>query len=156
MSDMEGVAGIVNWIQVTGGDSAAYQQGRELYTEEINAAVRGARAGGATEVIVMDCHGGGNGWSFNALIQDRLDRQGSAVHSPTSRRSLPTTPAVPARSPPSSLTPTASRSTPGGVASRSSTAAGSGAQPPTGGRPGGSSTSSQRHASNTASAGGWT
>src|SRR5437764_7618228 len=73
MSDMEGVAGIVNWIQVTGGDSAAYQQGRELYTEEINAAVRGARAGGATEVIVMDCHGAGNGWSFNSLIQDRLD-----------------------------------------------------------------------------------
>jgi len=73
MSDMEGVAGIVNWIQVTGGDSAAYQQGRELYTEEINAAVRGARAGGATEVIVMDCHGAGNGYSFNSLLQDRLD-----------------------------------------------------------------------------------
>jgi D-amino peptidase len=73
MSDMEGVAGITKWIQVTGGDSAAYQQGRELYTEEINAAVRGARAGGATEVLVLDCHGAGNGWSFNSLIQDRLD-----------------------------------------------------------------------------------
>ena len=73
MSDMEGVAGIVNWIQVTGGDSAAYQQGRKLYTEEINAAVRGARAAGATEVIVMDCHGAGNGWSFNSLIQADLD-----------------------------------------------------------------------------------
>ena len=73
MSDMEGVAGIVKWAQVTGGDSAAYQEGRVLYTEEINAAVRGARAGGATEVIVMDCHGAGGGWSFNSLLQERLD-----------------------------------------------------------------------------------
>ena len=73
MSDMEGVAGISKWAQVTGGDSAAYQQARVLYTEEINAAVRGARAAGATEVVVMDCHGAGNGWSFNSLVQERLD-----------------------------------------------------------------------------------
>ena len=63
MSDMEGVAGVVKWSQVTGGDSAAYQQARELYTGEINAAVRGAKAAGADEIIVMDCHGAGNGWS---------------------------------------------------------------------------------------------
>ena len=43
ISDMEGVAGIVKWAQ-TGGDSPLYQEGRLLYTEEINAAVRGARA----------------------------------------------------------------------------------------------------------------
>ena len=73
MSDMEGVAGVVKWSQVTGGDSAAYQQARELYTGEINAAVRGAKAAGADEIIVMDCHGAGNGWSFNSLIQEQLD-----------------------------------------------------------------------------------
>ena len=73
MSDMEGVAGIVKWAQVTGGDSAAYQQGRVLYTEEINAAVRGAKAAGGTEIVVMDCHGAGGDWSFKSLIEEQLD-----------------------------------------------------------------------------------
>lgn len=72
ISDMEGVSGIVKWEQVTGGH-AMYEEGRVLYTEEINAAIRGARAGGATEIVVMDCHGAGGGWSFNSLIPERLD-----------------------------------------------------------------------------------
>jgi D-aminopeptidase len=67
MSDMEGVAGIVKWEQVDGGESL-YEEGRKLYTEEINAVVRGARAGGATEIVVMDCHGAGKGWTFNSLL----------------------------------------------------------------------------------------
>jgi D-amino peptidase len=69
---MEGVSGIVKWNQVTGGDPM-YEECRKLYTEEINAAVRGARAGGATEVIVMDCHGAGGAWSFNSLVPEMLD-----------------------------------------------------------------------------------
>ncbi len=69
---MEGVAGIVKWEQTTGGDPM-YEEGRKLYTEEINAAVRGAKAAGATEIVVMDCHGAGKGWSFNSLIPDLLD-----------------------------------------------------------------------------------
>jgi D-amino peptidase len=72
VSDMEGVAGIVRWQQVTGGH-AMFDEGRRLYTGEINAAVRGAKAGGATEIVVMDCHGAGEGWSFNSLIPDELD-----------------------------------------------------------------------------------
>src|SRR5262249_11425666 len=72
ISDMEGVAGIVKWQQTTGGDPM-YDEGRRLYTEEINAAVRGAKAAGATEIVVMDCHGAGDGWSFNSLIPDALD-----------------------------------------------------------------------------------
>ncbi|MFL5955436.1 MAG: M55 family metallopeptidase [Gaiellaceae bacterium] len=72
VSDMEGVAGIVRWQQVTSGQ-AMYEEGRRLYTGEINAAVRGARAGGATEIVVMDCHGAGEGWSFNSLIPEELD-----------------------------------------------------------------------------------
>ena len=41
MSDMEGVSGIVVWEQVNGG-APLYEESRRLYTEEINAAVRGA------------------------------------------------------------------------------------------------------------------
>jgi D-amino peptidase len=72
ISDMEGVAGIVKGEQTAGGE-ALYEEGRRLYTEEINAAVRGAKAAGATEIVVMDCHGAGKGWTFNSLIPDELD-----------------------------------------------------------------------------------
>src|SRR5438105_6149335 len=71
VSDMEGVAGIVRWEQVTGGDPM-YEEARRLYTEEINAAVRGARTAGATEIVVMDCHGAGKGWDFNSLVPELL------------------------------------------------------------------------------------
>ena len=50
ISDMEGVAGIVKWQQTTGGEKP-YDEGRVLYTEEINAAVRGATEAGATEIV---------------------------------------------------------------------------------------------------------
>ena len=69
---MEGVAGIVVWEQVSGGE-ALYEEGRRLYTQEINAAVRGAKAAGATEIVVMDCHGAGKGWTFNSLVPEDLD-----------------------------------------------------------------------------------
>ncbi len=72
MSDMEGVSGIVVWDQVDGG-AAMFEEGRLLYTEEINAAVRGAKAAGATEIVVVDCHGAGRGWTFNSLIPEKID-----------------------------------------------------------------------------------
>ncbi len=74
ISDMEGVAGISRWDQVS-ADKPGYEEGRRLYTEEINATVRGAFAGGATEVVVMDCHGAGGDRSFNSLIPDALDER---------------------------------------------------------------------------------
>jgi D-amino peptidase len=72
VSDMEGVSGIVKWAQTTGGE-ALYEEGRRLYTAEINAAVRGAKAAGATEIVVMDCHGAGGDWRFNSLLPEELD-----------------------------------------------------------------------------------
>jgi D-amino peptidase len=47
--DMEGVAGIQAWEQVNGG-APLYEEGRRLFTGEVNAAARGAKAGGATEI----------------------------------------------------------------------------------------------------------
>ena len=72
ISDMEGIAGIVNGSQTNAGEPL-FEEGRKLYTAEINAAVRGARAGGATEVVVMDHHGAGGGYSFNSLVPELLD-----------------------------------------------------------------------------------
>ncbi len=85
MSDMEGVSGIVVWEQVNGG-APMYEEARRLYTEEINAAVRGARAAGADEIVVVDCHGAGGGWTFNSLIPEMLDPACDWVaHHPWSR-----------------------------------------------------------------------
>jgi D-amino peptidase len=72
ISDMEGVAGIVRWQQTSGGEKL-YDEGRVLYTEEINAAVRGAKAAGATQIVVMDCHGAGGAYDFNSLVPELLD-----------------------------------------------------------------------------------
>ena len=72
ISDIEGVAGIVKGEQ-TSGESPLYQEARRLYTEEINAAIRGAKQAGATEIVVMDCHGAGEGFTFNSLLPEELD-----------------------------------------------------------------------------------
>src|SRR5205809_6415027 len=69
---MEGISGIVNPHQTNAGKEM-FDEGRKRYTEEINAAVRGAKAAGATEIVVMDCHGAGGGWSFNSLVHDLLE-----------------------------------------------------------------------------------
>lgn len=70
--DMEGVAGIQSWGQVT-GNNPMYGECRVLFTEEMNAAVRGARAAGADEIVAIDCHGAGGGWSFQSLVPELLD-----------------------------------------------------------------------------------
>jgi D-amino peptidase len=72
--DMEGVAGITQWEQVSANrDRAFYEESRRLYTEEINAAVRGAKRAGATEIIVIDGHGAGGAYSMNSWLKDRLE-----------------------------------------------------------------------------------
>lgn len=55
--DMEGISGIVDGSQ-TGGDKPDYQTGRRLMVGDLNAAVEGALAVGAEEVVVSDAHGG--------------------------------------------------------------------------------------------------
>jgi len=56
--DMEGVAGIVDWEQCRPGGGARYAVGCGLMLDEVNAAIDGAIAGGATEVVLNDSHGG--------------------------------------------------------------------------------------------------
>jgi D-amino peptidase len=70
--DMEGIGGIIRWDQVVAG-RPQYEEGRRLYTAEVNAAVRGAKKAGAKEIIVVDGHGAGEEYSFNSLIKDQLE-----------------------------------------------------------------------------------
>lgn len=55
-SDMEGTAGVVDWDQCRPG-GAQYPYYTGLLTAEINAAIEGATAAGATEFLVNDAHG---------------------------------------------------------------------------------------------------
>ena len=54
-SDMEGTAGVVDWEQCL-GDGPQAAAGRRLLLDEVNAAIEGALAGGATEILVNDSH----------------------------------------------------------------------------------------------------
>ncbi|HYG85765.1 MAG TPA: M55 family metallopeptidase [Azospirillum sp.] len=56
-ADIEGIAGVVSPQQTMAGN-AEYERARRLMTAEVNAAVEGALAAGATEIVVNDAHGG--------------------------------------------------------------------------------------------------
>lgn len=71
MADMEGVAGITVWDQVSYG-APFYEECRRLYTEEINAAARGCFQAGAERVVAVDCHGAGGDASFNSWIPEMM------------------------------------------------------------------------------------
>src|SRR2546426_12732356 len=58
-ADIEGVAGVTSW-EHTGGRTPLYEEGRRLYTEEINAIVRACRRAKGDEISVGDGHGGGD------------------------------------------------------------------------------------------------
>ena len=62
--DMEGIAGLVQW------DASQRELERTLMTEEVNAAARGAFAGGATEVWAGESHG-----NMRNLLPDLLDER---------------------------------------------------------------------------------
>ncbi len=53
--DMEGVAGIADWGQVSPGPQ--YQLGQELMLAEVNSAIEGAMEAGAQRFLVNDSHG---------------------------------------------------------------------------------------------------
>jgi D-amino peptidase len=54
--DMEGISGVVAGKQ-TQMDGEEYKRAQKLMTNEVNAAIEGALAGGASEVLVNDSHG---------------------------------------------------------------------------------------------------
>ena len=66
--DIEGITGLVSWSQCSrpDGNSFDYPFARRMMSHDLNAAVRGARAAGATEVVIKDSHGN----SKNLLIED--------------------------------------------------------------------------------------
>ncbi len=59
MTDLEGVAGVLNFDDWCEPQSRYYETAKEFLTREVNAAVEGFLEGGATEIVVWDGHGYG-------------------------------------------------------------------------------------------------
>ncbi len=72
-ADIEGVAGVVTPQQCQAGNPE-YERARVLMTEEVNAAIAGARDAGAEEILVNDAHG-----PMTNLLPDRLDREAVVI-----------------------------------------------------------------------------
>jgi D-amino peptidase len=68
MSDMEGVCGVVSHDEWVTPQGRYYAEGKELLTLEVNAAIEGFAAAGATEFVVADGHGYGG---INNLLLDK-------------------------------------------------------------------------------------
>ncbi len=74
--DLEGISGVTGDDQTSAGQPE-YGRARKLMAEDANAAIRGAFAGGATEVVVNDSHGG----QRNLLPEDLDPRARLISHS---------------------------------------------------------------------------
>lgn len=72
-ADMEGISGLVEAHDVQPNGSG-YEVGRRFMTEEVNAAVRGAIAGGATDIFVNDAHG-----PMRNIFPDLLDNRATLI-----------------------------------------------------------------------------
>jgi D-amino peptidase len=68
-ADMEGISGISASDQLS-ASGAEYGRSRKMMADDVNAAIRGARRGGATEIVVNDSHG-----SMRNLRLEDLDPQ---------------------------------------------------------------------------------
>ena len=82
-ADMEGTCGVVSWVhvmppEVVGGSEPSnqteYDRARRRMTMEVNAAIEGALAAGADEVIVNDSHDG-----MRNLLPDELHQEGRFI-----------------------------------------------------------------------------
>lgn len=74
-ADMEGLAGAVTMAQL-GPGGFEYEKYRKIYTAEVNAAIDAAFKAGATEILVSDSHGNGQG-----LLVDELNQNVQLVRS---------------------------------------------------------------------------
>jgi len=72
LCDMEGVSGATSVRHTDFGANPEYEEARKSLTADVNAAIAGLKAGGATEIIVVDGHGSGNSQSPDVLEAELL------------------------------------------------------------------------------------
>jgi D-amino peptidase len=57
VTDLEGISGVYKFTQTRETDTPLARQAREYFMGDVAAVIRGLRAGGATEVLILDGHG---------------------------------------------------------------------------------------------------
>jgi D-amino peptidase len=67
VTDLEGISGVYKFTQTRETDTVLARQAREYFMGDVAAVVRGLRAGGATEILVLDGHGN------QAVIPDLME-----------------------------------------------------------------------------------
>ncbi len=67
--DMEGVTGATSVRHIDFDSQPEYGEARESLTADVNAAIAGLKAAGATEIIVVDGHGSGNASGPDILVE---------------------------------------------------------------------------------------
>jgi D-amino peptidase len=70
--DMEGVSGASSVRHTDFGADPEYNEARKSLTADVNAAIAGLKAAGATEIIVVDGHGSGNSAEPDVLEKELL------------------------------------------------------------------------------------
>jgi D-amino peptidase len=67
VTDMEGVGGVNSWDEQTTPGQRRFEEARRLLAAEVNAAVEGALAAGASEVVIWDGHDGSRSLSVEDI-----------------------------------------------------------------------------------------
>ena len=75
-TDLEGICGVFSQEHLF-NSGRFYPEARQLITDQVNAAIEGAYAGGADEVIVLDGHGGGGVFIISQMDERAQYIQGS-------------------------------------------------------------------------------
>ena len=65
--DMEGTAAVCSWMQCDPSNTREYPVYRRYMSQEVRAAIDGARSAGVTEVVINDSH-----WDMRNLLWDEL------------------------------------------------------------------------------------
>jgi D-amino peptidase len=71
--DMEGVTGVADWADVS-RNGKDYDYFRKVMTREVNVAIEGAMAAGATDIVVRDAHG-----SARNILPELLDENARLI-----------------------------------------------------------------------------
>ncbi|NLE46090.1 MAG: M55 family metallopeptidase [Chloroflexi bacterium] len=72
LTDLEGVAGVVSFLDQTFPDARYFDDAKRLLTKEVNAVVDGLLSAGVSDVLVMDFHGPGGIWFEDLHPRARL------------------------------------------------------------------------------------
>jgi len=65
--DMEGTAGVCSWFQCDPSNAHEYPIYRRYMSQEVRAAIDGARKGGANDIVINDSH-----WDMRNILWDEL------------------------------------------------------------------------------------